>query len=122
MLGKKPLDFAGRDGSGLVGTQLQYRVIDSYDIRSGGRGSWDNMILRYILTLIASASIASASSVALEARQSWTGGWWGQEFLTYGCQSPVIFVFAKATLEPGNLVSHHRASPRREYELDGCYG
>ena len=88
-----------------------------------GGGSSDNMILRYILTVTTFAAIALASSTALEARQSWTGGWWGQEFLTYGCQAPVIFVFAKATLEPGNLVSRHRASAIPEYELDSIvYG
>lgn len=59
----------------------------------------------YALTVATLAVVASAHPVSLETRQSWSTGWWGQEFLTYGCQAPVIFVFAKATLEPGNLVS-----------------
>ncbi|KAI1121874.1 cutinase-domain-containing protein [Nemania abortiva] len=35
-------------------------------------------------------------------RQAWTVGWWSSELQQYGCR-PVIFVFAKATYEPGNL-------------------
>ena len=69
------------------------------------------MILRFILPATAIAAAVLAHSSALEARQSWTGGWWGQEFLTYGCRAPVIFVFAKATLEPGNLVSGQYTRP-----------
>ncbi|KAJ2980180.1 hypothetical protein NUW58_g7017 [Xylaria curta] len=37
-------------------------------------------------------------------RQVWTVGWWARELQQYGCR-PVIFVFAKATFEPGNLKS-----------------
>ena len=36
--------------------------------------------------------------------QSWTTGWDSQEFLQLGCR-PVILFVAKATFEPGNLVS-----------------
>ncbi len=61
-------------------------------------------MLLYIL-VTATLAIVSAAPTSLEARQSLTTGWWGQEFLTYGCKAPIIFVFAKATLEPGNLVS-----------------
>lgn len=67
-----------------------------------------------LVLAVALATAAAASSahpaVGLEARQEWTTGWWGQEFLTHGCQAPIIFVFAKATLEPGNLVSLPRRS------------
>ncbi|KAI1151235.1 cutinase-domain-containing protein [Nemania diffusa] len=35
-------------------------------------------------------------------RQAWTVGWWSSELQLYGCR-PIIFVFAKATYEPGNL-------------------
>ena len=69
----------------------------------------EKMIFSFILPATAIAAVVSAHSPAIESRQSWTGGWWGQEFLTYGCRAPVIFVFAKATLEPGNLVSYRGA-------------
>ncbi|KAI1266698.1 cutinase-domain-containing protein [Xylariaceae sp. FL1019] len=38
----------------------------------------------------------------VSTRQSWTVGYWSSELQQYGCR-PIIFVFAKATWEPGNL-------------------
>ncbi|KAI0431934.1 cutinase-domain-containing protein [Xylaria sp. FL1042] len=35
-------------------------------------------------------------------QQTWSVYWWSSELQQYGCR-PVIFVFAKATFEPGNL-------------------
>ncbi|KAI1733452.1 cutinase-domain-containing protein [Xylaria scruposa] len=37
-----------------------------------------------------------------DTRQAWSVGWWSSELQQYGCR-PIIFVFAKATYEPGNL-------------------
>ncbi|KAI0403937.1 cutinase-domain-containing protein [Xylaria palmicola] len=46
-------------------------------------------------------TVASALS-RVGGRQAWTVGWWSSELQQYGCR-PVIFVFAKATYEPGNV-------------------
>ncbi|KAI1491415.1 carbohydrate esterase family 5 protein [Biscogniauxia mediterranea] len=45
---------------------------------------------------------ALAIPVTLRTRQSWTVGWSSYELKDFGCK-PVIFIFAKATFEPGNL-------------------
>ncbi|KAI5865386.1 carbohydrate esterase family 5 protein [Durotheca rogersii] len=53
--------------------------------------------------LVCSATAAlSLSTGLLEARQSWTLGYWAHEFQNYGCK-PIIFIWAKATIEPGNM-------------------
>ncbi|KAI0443536.1 cutinase-domain-containing protein [Xylaria telfairii] len=46
--------------------------------------------------------VISAPSSRHHARQAWSVGWWSSELQQYGCR-PIIFVFAKATYEPGNL-------------------
>ncbi|KAI5924438.1 carbohydrate esterase family 5 protein [Camillea tinctor] len=43
-----------------------------------------------------------ALPTALQPRQSWTIGWSSYELQDFGCK-PIIFIFAKATFEPGNL-------------------
>lgn len=59
------------------------------------------------LPLALAAAVALCSEHALSERQDWTSSFWSQEFTTYGCR-PVIFVFARATIEPGNMVGVER--------------
>ncbi|TGJ76822.1 hypothetical protein E0Z10_g10817 [Xylaria hypoxylon] len=59
-----------------------------------------SLILSCLLLCLGSPAI----SAPLNARQDWSVGWWSSELQQYGCR-PIIFVFAKATYEPGNLGS-----------------
>ncbi|KAH9909889.1 carbohydrate esterase family 5 protein [Xylariomycetidae sp. FL2044] len=45
---------------------------------------------------------AAALPTHLQSRQDWSLGYYSYELSTFGCK-PVIFVFAKATYEPGNI-------------------
>ncbi|KAI0967558.1 cutinase-domain-containing protein [Xylaria arbuscula] len=54
------------------------------------------------LFLFLGIAVLSAPSSSLDARQTWSVYWWSSELQQYGCR-PIIFVFAKATFEPGNL-------------------
>ncbi|KAI0023702.1 cutinase-domain-containing protein [Xylariomycetidae sp. FL0641] len=54
-----------------------------------------------------------------QRRQAWTQGWWSSEFYSYGC-APIIFVFAKATVEPGNLGA--TLGPRMSDGLKAAFG
>ncbi|KAI1339075.1 carbohydrate esterase family 5 protein [Xylariaceae sp. FL0016] len=64
-------------------------------------------------------SLPTSNENALEARQSWTLGWWAHEFQSFGCK-PIIFVFAKATIEPGNLGA--TLGPRMSDGLKAAWG
>ncbi|KAI2602450.1 carbohydrate esterase family 5 protein [Hypoxylon sp. NC1633] len=47
-------------------------------------------------------SAVSTLPTALQPRQTWTMGCWAHELTDYGCK-PIIFIWAKATIEPGNM-------------------
>ncbi|KAI3325125.1 cutinase-domain-containing protein [Xylariaceae sp. AK1471] len=70
-----------------------------------------SLILPLLLLLCLGNPVTSAPS-HLHARQNWTVGWWSSELLQYGCR-PIIFVFAKATFEPGNVVCLPPSRPPR---------
>ncbi|RYC55310.1 Carboxylesterase [Xylaria longipes] len=55
-----------------------------------------------LLLCLGRPAISAPSSSRNHARQAWSVGWWSSELQQYGCR-PIIFVFAKATYEPGNL-------------------
>ncbi|KAI1299412.1 cutinase-domain-containing protein [Xylaria venustula] len=59
-----------------------------------------SLILPLLLLCLGNPVISVPSS--LHARQTWSVYWWSSELQQYGCR-PIIFVFAKATFEPGNL-------------------
>ncbi|KAI0540233.1 cutinase-domain-containing protein [Xylaria digitata] len=59
-------------------------------------------ILSFLLLCLGSPALSAPSRS--HARQAWSVGWWSSELQQYGCR-PIIFVFAKATYEPGNLGS-----------------
>ncbi|KAI3336211.1 cutinase-domain-containing protein [Ustulina deusta] len=56
------------------------------------------------LLLLGRGSPAISAPSHIHPRQAWTVNWWSWELQQYGCR-PVIFVFAKATYEPGNMGS-----------------
>ncbi|KAI0159914.1 carbohydrate esterase family 5 protein [Hypoxylon sp. FL1284] len=56
-------------------------------------------ILTYASLLIA---VISALPSTLQPRQSWTRGYWSHDLSDFGCK-PVILIWAKATVEPGNM-------------------
>ncbi|KAK4447102.1 cutinase-domain-containing protein [Podospora aff. communis PSN243] len=58
------------------------------------------LMLRLLFTLLA-AVLATAAPVGSEKRQTWTG-MWSEEFSYTGCK-PVIFIWARQTLAPGNM-------------------
>ncbi|KAI6093199.1 carbohydrate esterase family 5 protein [Hypoxylon rubiginosum] len=47
-------------------------------------------------------AVISALPASLQPRQEWTVGYWAHELTEYGCR-PIIFIWAKATIEPGNM-------------------
>ncbi|KAI0205268.1 cutinase-domain-containing protein [Astrocystis sublimbata] len=59
------------------------------------------ILIPFLLGLSGPAAAAPSSSNHA-ARQAWSVGWWSSELQKFGCR-PIIFVFAKASLEPGNL-------------------
>ncbi|GAW12417.1 hypothetical protein ANO14919_017830 [Xylariales sp. No.14919] len=61
-----------------------------------------SLILPFLLLCLGRPAVSAPSHI--DARQAWSVGWWSSELQQYGCR-PVIFVFAKATAEPGNLGS-----------------
>lgn len=74
------------------------------------------LLLHWLLLITGSL----ATPIPSEKRQSWTS-MWSEEFRYMGCK-PVIFVFARETIAPGNMVcfppivvaavsDKHRASP-----------
>ncbi|KAI1424742.1 cutinase-domain-containing protein [Xylaria sp. FL1777] len=60
-----------------------------------------SFILSFLLLCLGRSAAISAPS-HIRARQTWSVYWWSSELQQYGCR-PIIFVFAKATYEPGNL-------------------
>ncbi|KAK6836147.1 cutinase-domain-containing protein [Apiospora arundinis] len=67
--------------------------------------------MRTLLPVLAVISAAWA--------QTWTTGWDSKEFLQYGCK-PVMFFFAKATFEPGNM--GNTVGPRVSNALKSAFG
>ncbi|KAI0096446.1 cutinase-domain-containing protein [Nemania sp. FL0031] len=61
-----------------------------------------SLVLPLLLSLGQAAMSGPRSLSRYHPRQAWSVGWWSSELQQYGCR-PVIFVFAKATYEPGNL-------------------
>ncbi|KAI0517587.1 cutinase-domain-containing protein [Xylaria bambusicola] len=59
-------------------------------------------ILPLLLLGLGGTTVSAAPPSRIDTRQTWTASWWSSELQQYGCK-PVIFVFAKATFEPGNL-------------------
>ncbi|KAI1843157.1 hypothetical protein JX266_010684 [Neoarthrinium moseri] len=72
-----------------------------------------------MLLVLAAFPTWSAESSHLDARQSWTSSYWSQEFSKYGCR-PVIFIFARATIEPGNM--GNTVGPRISNALKAAFG
>jgi hypothetical protein len=60
------------------------------------------MILLLVLSVSWIPLLAAAAPVASEKRQTWTGIW-SEEFSYTGCK-PVIFIWARQTSAPGNMV------------------
>lgn len=72
----------------------------------------------FVLILTALSVLASSAPANLEPRQTWTGTT-SREFSLYGCR-PVIFIYARETIGPGNLVSlpcFHLLPGREEQRL-----
>ncbi|KAL7624964.1 hypothetical protein AAE478_004178 [Parahypoxylon ruwenzoriense] len=60
-------------------------------------------MVSFLSLLMCFARVALAiPTTSLKPRQSWTLGYWAHEFQNYGCK-PIIFIWAKATIEPGNM-------------------
>ncbi|KAK0623684.1 cutinase [Immersiella caudata] len=59
------------------------------------------MLLLLFFTVWQAAVLAAAAPIASEKRQTWTG-MWSEEFSHTGCR-PIILVWAKQTLAPGNM-------------------
>lgn len=55
-----------------------------------------------LLVILALAAVVSTAPAHLKTRQTWTGTS-SSEFTLYGCR-PVIFIYARETIGPGNLV------------------
>ncbi|KAK6951727.1 hypothetical protein Daesc_006250 [Daldinia eschscholtzii] len=75
-----------------------------------------------ILLLALSIGIAAVSSLpasSLQARQTWTLGYWAHELTDFGCK-PIIFIWAKATIEPGNM--GNTVGPRLSDGLKALFG
>ncbi|KAI1080861.1 cutinase-domain-containing protein [Whalleya microplaca] len=58
--------------------------------------------LTLLLLLILCSTAGSALPTSLKPRQAWVVGYSAYELSNFGCK-PIIFIFAKATIEPGNL-------------------
>ena len=58
---------------------------------------WLVLVLSFI-----SAGVVSSAPAHIKPRQTWTGTT-SREFSLYGCR-PVIFIYARETIGPGNLV------------------
>ncbi|KAI1215150.1 carbohydrate esterase family 5 protein [Annulohypoxylon truncatum] len=67
----------------------------------GGIGL-SKMISHISLFLFTCVAVVSALPSSLQPRQSWTIGFYAHELTEFGCR-PIIFIWAKATIEPGNL-------------------
>ncbi|KAI0001386.1 carbohydrate esterase family 5 protein [Xylariaceae sp. FL0662B] len=66
---------------------------------------WElKMLLSMLLLVFLCFTAVSTLPTSLSPRQAWTVGYSAHELSNYGCK-PIIFIFAKATIEPGNLVS-----------------
>ncbi|KAI0835740.1 carbohydrate esterase family 5 protein [Hypoxylon sp. FL0890] len=64
-------------------------------------------------------AVVSARPASLQARQSWTVGYWAHELTDFGCK-PIIFIWAKATIEPGNM--GNTVGPRLSDGLKALFG
>lgn len=83
----------------------------------------------FLLLLLLSMGIAAAASALpppLKPRQTWTVGYWAHDLSDYGCK-PIILIWAKATIEPGNMVrgwtlTYVTSVPTKQLEwlLDRC--
>ncbi|KAI1181182.1 cutinase-domain-containing protein [Nemania sp. FL0916] len=63
------------------------------------------LLLPFLLSLLCLGTPAVSApqrSLQVQGRQTWSVGWWSRELEQYGCR-PTIFIFAKATWEPGNM-------------------
>lgn len=56
----------------------------------------------FLLTILTLTAVVSTAPAPLKPRQAWTGTS-SSEFTLYGCR-PVIFIYARETIGPGNLV------------------
>ncbi|KAI0814503.1 cutinase-domain-containing protein [Xylaria sp. FL0064] len=61
-----------------------------------------SLILPFLLLCLGNPATSAPWPFRAAPRQTWSVYWWSSELQQYGCR-PVIFVFAKATFEPGNL-------------------
>ncbi|KAI1396056.1 carbohydrate esterase family 5 protein [Hypoxylon fuscum] len=60
------------------------------------------MVYLFMAFLSICAAAVSALPATLQPRQTWTIGYWAHELTDFGCR-PIIFIWAKATMEPGNM-------------------
>ncbi|KAI1371331.1 carbohydrate esterase family 5 protein [Hypoxylon crocopeplum] len=77
------------------------------------------MITLLLSLLSVCFAAALAFPAALQPRQSWTFGYWAHELTEYGCK-PIIFIWAKATIEPGNM--GNTVGPRLSDGLKAVFG
>ncbi|KAI2608756.1 carbohydrate esterase family 5 protein [Hypoxylon fragiforme] len=76
----------------------------------------------FLLLLLLSMGIAAAASALpppLKPRQTWTVGYWAHDLSDYGCK-PIILIWAKATIEPGNM--GNTVGPRLSDGLKALFG
>ncbi|KAI1101237.1 carbohydrate esterase family 5 protein [Jackrogersella minutella] len=60
------------------------------------------MVSFLFLIIFLCFAVVSALPPSIQPRQSWTVGFWAHELTDFGCK-PIIFIWAKATIEPGNM-------------------
>ncbi|KAI0378145.1 carbohydrate esterase family 5 protein [Hypomontagnella monticulosa] len=72
-----------------------------------------------LLFLAVFVGVVSALPATVQPRQSWTIGYWAHELTEYGCK-PIILIWAKATIEPGNM--GHTVGPRLSDGLKALFG
>ncbi|KAI1411858.1 carbohydrate esterase family 5 protein [Hypoxylon sp. FL1857] len=77
------------------------------------------MVSLLSLFLSIGAAVVSALPATLQPRQSWTVGYWAHELTEFGCK-PIIFIWAKATIEPGNM--GNTVGPRLSDGLKAVFG
>jgi hypothetical protein len=66
-----------------------------------------------VLALLSQLGLVESLPAGIQERQEFTGIW-AHDFTTFGCK-PIIFIYAKETIAPGNVVCRILQSPAEFY-------